>query len=344
MSDIVIHAAGLTKNFGSRRVLDRVDLSLRRGRVTAVLGPSGAGKSTLLRTIAGLERVDSGTVESGGLMLTDGEVRIPPERRNIGLVFQDFALFPHLTVLENVMFGLRSGSRAERRSRAMEMLDLVRLANRTGAYPHALSGGEQQRIALARALAPAPQTVLLDEAFSGLDVWLRAELRETALTAISAVDAATLMVTHDAQEAMYMADDLALMIDGRIVQSGSPSRVYSHPVSAQAAHLLGDINEWHGQVRGGQVATPFGSVKNSLENEGRDVVVLVRPADITITKNPLGRFEIQDVRLLGDYTAVSFRITESNSWTAQIRGAGDLRIGQPIDLYTEPARITVLLA
>lgn len=336
MTHTVMHISGLTKSRGVRCVLDAVSLELQPGRVTAILGPSGAGKSTLLRAIAGLEDCDAGTISVPGEILTDGRVLIRPEHRNIGMVFQDFSLFPHLSIIENVMFGLRAGPVALRKNRATEMLEQVQLGSRANDYPHMLSGGEQQRVALARALAPAPSIVLLDEAFSGLDKGLRAQLRAIALKAIAAQGAAALMVTHDAEEAMYMADTLALMIDGRIVQSGTPTELYLRPVSAAAAGLLGDVNSYDGLVKDGTFVTPFGEIDASEMAEG-PAQLLVRPEGVVITADPSAANTVKETHTLGANQALTIETPTSLRWT--VRAPIELAIpaGQMVRTSLNPA-------
>ncbi|HYE41952.1 MAG TPA: ABC transporter ATP-binding protein [Caulobacteraceae bacterium] len=269
-----IAVRSVTRRYGEKAAVADASLDLNPGRITCLLGPSGCGKSTLLRLIAGLERPDAGEVRSGEALLSGGSVFVPPERRDIGLVFQDYALFPHLTVEKNVAFGLRDLPARERRARALAQLERVHMAERAGAWPQQLSGGEQQRVALARALAREPSVVLLDEPFSGLDGRLKTEVREAALNALRGSGAAVLIVTHDAEEAMMMADDLVLMRHGRILQAGTPRECYLHPVSASAARLLGETVELPAVIRDGRAITAFGSVP--AEGEG-PATVMARP-------------------------------------------------------------------
>ncbi|MGZ8370686.1 MAG: ABC transporter ATP-binding protein, partial [Caulobacteraceae bacterium] len=226
---LVIEVREVRRVYGKTIAVDGASLTLNAGEITCLLGPSGCGKSTLLRLIAGLEPVDGGEIVSGGKPISGKGVHLAPEARGVGMVFQDYALFPHLTVLGNVEFGLRRAPAPERRNRAMAELERVRMAGRAGAWPQALSGGEQQRVALARALARSPKAMLLDEPFSGLDGRLKAEVRDTTLSALRSAGVATLLVTHDAEEAMMMGDTIALMRDGRILQSGSPRDCYLKP-------------------------------------------------------------------------------------------------------------------
>ena len=219
------------RRFGARAAVDGVSLDVRLGEVLCLVGPSGCGKSTTLRIAAGLERPDAGLVFVGGL-LVEGEGRhVPPEKRGVGLMFQDYALFPHLSVTGNVAFGLGHLPRAAREARALDELARVGLAKFANAYPHTLSGGEQQRVALARMLAREPKVVLMDEPFSGLDSEMRSELRAATLARLREAHAAVLIVTHDPAEAACLADRVAVMREGRIVRSGTPGMVYSDAAS-----------------------------------------------------------------------------------------------------------------
>jgi iron(III) transport system ATP-binding protein len=270
---------GATRRFGARLAVDGVNLDLHAGRITALLGPSGCGKSTLLRMIAGLEPMDEGTIHAEGRLLSDPARSTPPEARGVGLVFQDYTLFPHLSVADNVAFGLKDLPRAERRRTALEWLDTVHLADRADAWPHMLSGGEQQRVALVRALARRPHTVLLDEPFSGLDRHLKSEVRQTLMGALRAADAAVLMVTHDAEEALLMAHDLVLMDKGRILQIGAPDDAYLHPVSPAAARLLGEVELLPAEIRAGAATTAFGPLPAPDAPDG-PAWLMIRPGDV----------------------------------------------------------------
>ena len=229
------------RRFGDKAAVYDVSLALMPGQVTCLLGPSGCGKSTTLRIIAGVEHQDSGNVMVDGELICDGVRSVPTERRGIGLMFQDFALFPHLNVWKNVAFGL-TGAKAARRKRAVDLLARVGLADYADKMPSQLSGGEQQRVALARAIAPRPRVMLLDEPFSGLDDRLRDDVREATLDILRDDGTAVVMVTHDPEEAMKMADEIALMRAGRIVQRGTPYVMYNSPVDREAAAFFGDVN------------------------------------------------------------------------------------------------------
>ena len=237
--------------------VDKLSLSLAPGEITTLLGPSGAGKSTLLRLIAGMQAVHSGTIELAGHVLSTPHSHVPIERRKIGLIFQDFALFPHLTAAQNIQFGLHRLAPEKRRERADTWIQRLELTARGEAYPHQLSGGEQQRVALARALAPQPEAILLDEPFSGLDPSLRSEVRDTVLRAVRDANIPALMVTHDPVEALMHSDRLAIMSRGTLLQTGITDQVYRAPTSLTAMRALGPVQsltrahlpaDWRNQV------------------------------------------------------------------------------------------------
>ena len=248
---------GIGHAYGGACVLDDVGLALPGGEVTCLLGPSGCGKSTLLRIAAGVERQNRGTVRIGGRAVSDATRHVPPEGRSIGLMFQDFALFPHLTVAGNVGFGLGGRDRDRRTELLLARVGLARHADK---YPHQLSGGEQQRVALARALAPRPPILLMDEPFSSLDNRLRDGIRDQTLDILKEEGTAVLLVTHEPEEAMRMADRIVLMRDGRIVQQGAPYAIYNGPVDREAAMFFSDVNVVHGGGpgrRGRHAVRPF---------------------------------------------------------------------------------------
>ncbi len=283
-----LQVEGLMRSFGGRQVLDDVGFSIPAGQVTCLLGPSGCGKSTTLRIIAGVDMQDRGRILVDGALVCDTVFRVPPERRAIGLMFQDFALFPHLSVAENVAFGL-AGSKAEKRARVSELLDRVHLARHIDSMPHALSGGEQQRVALARALAPRPRILLMDEPFSGLDERLRDDIRDETLALLKEEGTAVLLVTHEPHEAMRMADEILLMRDGRIVQRGAPYNLYNAPVDRKAAAFFSDINVLTGRVQGALTPTPFGDFLTPGLADGTAVDIVIRPQHLKIDFDRAGR-------------------------------------------------------
>lgn len=272
---------GITRRFGGRAVVDDVSLTVRPGHVTCLLGPSGCGKSTTLRIIAGVERPDEGDIRIDGEVVAGPGVFVPPEQRHAGLMFQDFALFPHLSVADNVAFGL-TGTRTEKRLRVRELLEKVGLARYLDAFPHELSGGEQQRVALARALAPRPKIMLMDEPFSGLDNRLRDDIRDETLAILKDEGTAVLLVTHEPEEAMRMADEIALMREGRIVQRGAPYNIYNAPVDRQAAAFFSDINVIRGTVEGALTDTAFGQFLAPGRPDGAAVEIVIRPQHLKI--------------------------------------------------------------
>jgi iron(III) transport system ATP-binding protein len=278
----------ITRSYDGTFVVDGLSLTLATGQVTCLLGPSGCGKSTTLRIAAGVDRQSSGQVMIDGQVVSDDSGHIPPERRNIGLMFQDFALFPHLNVADNVGFGL-TGRRSGKVSRIAELLCKVGLSGFEDKYPHQLSGGEQQRVALARALAPKPQVLLMDEPFSGLDDRLRDDVRDATLEILKAENTTVLLVTHEPEEAMRMADQIALMRDGKIVQAGAPYNIYNAPVDRQAAAFFSDVNVIEGTVENALTQTPFGQFLTPGMVDGTQVEIIIRPQHLKLDFDRQGR-------------------------------------------------------
>ncbi|WP_246139431.1 ABC transporter ATP-binding protein [Phaeobacter marinintestinus] len=313
-------------SFDGRQVVDDVSLTISAGQVTCLLGPSGCGKSTTLRIIAGVEMQDSGEIWVDGKLVCDTIFRVPPERREIGLMFQDFALFPHLSVADNVAFGLRKGTRAEKRARVEALLERVDLMRHIDGYPHQLSGGEQQRVALARALAPRPRIMLMDEPFSGLDNRLRDGIRDETLSLLKDEDTAVLLVTHEPEEAMRMADEIALMRDGQIVQRGAPYNVYTRPADRAAVAFFSDINVLQSEVNGALAQTAFGQFLAPGFPDGTKVDIVFRPQHVKLDfdrngSGPLptpsdgvaARGVVERARFLGHESLVEFRMDHDGS-------------------------------
>jgi iron(III) transport system ATP-binding protein len=283
-----LRVSDLHKSYGDVVALRGVDLVVPTGSFTAVLGPSGSGKTTLLRVIAGFERADRGSVTLGGVVVEDDHHHEPPEGRRVGYVPQEGALFPHLSVEKNVGFGIRG--RADRRRRVDELLDMVGLSGLGPRYPHQLSGGQQQRVALARALAVRPQMILLDEPFAALDARLRASVRAEVLDVLHRAGTTSVFVTHDQDEALSMADQVAVLGDGRVRQVGTPRELYAHPVDPGVARFLGSANLIAGTFAGRSVHTALGElgldravVPRDVPEEGAPAVVLVRPEQLELT-------------------------------------------------------------
>jgi iron(III) transport system ATP-binding protein len=274
--------------FDGREVVRDVSFSVDAGDILCLLGPSGCGKSTVLRTIAGIERQTGGRVLADGEVLSDETRHLPPERRGIGLIFQDFALFPHLTVGQNVAFGV-TGSRSEVAERVNGLLERMDLAGYADKSPHMLSGGEQQRVALARAMAPHPRIMLMDEPFSGLDNRLRDGIRDETLQLLKEEGTAVILVTHEPEEAMRMGDQIALMRHGQIVQQGAPYNVYNAPCDRAAAAFFSDINVVTGTVRGALTTTPFGEFLAPGYADDSVVDIVFRPQHVKIDFDRGGR-------------------------------------------------------
>jgi len=263
---------------GGRVVLDDFTLTLRPGEIVCLLGESGSGKSTALRVAAGIQPVHSGTVRINGEIVSSSTGTLPPDRRGIGLMFQDFALFPHLTVLQNVLFGVKRLGRSAALAQATAALRRVGLADRAADYPHMLSGGQQQRLALARSVAPRPSVLLLDEPFSSLDARLRETVREETLAVLRETHVTSLIVTHDPEEAMVLGDRVALLRHGRIAQIGTASEIYRHPIDLNAARFFSPLSEIPSTVVSGRASTPLGSISAPGIAEGTPVTVAIRPA------------------------------------------------------------------
>jgi iron(III) transport system ATP-binding protein len=297
----------ISHSYGGRRVVHGVTLAVPPGELVCLLGPSGCGKTTTLRIAAGLERPDKGRVTLNCQLVSGDGIHLPPEARNVGFLFQDYALFPHLDVAANVAFGLDGLAKPARRERVMEMLRQVGMEAYAEAWPHQLSGGQQQRVALARALAPKPRLMLLDEPFSGLDKRLRDQVRDETLHVLKNSGVSTLMVTHDPEEAMFMADRIALMKDGRIEQMGPPEQLYLAPRTPFVASFFGEVNLISALVRDGQVATPFGPVPAPGLRDGQ-AELLIRPEALALHPDAAGAAEVLAARMLGRTSLVHLRV------------------------------------
>lgn len=300
---------GVTTSYdGDHPVVADASLTLAPGEVLSILGPSGCGKTTLLRSIAGLERPLRGTVTIGDRVVSDGKTWISPERRNLGMVFQDGALFPHLSVSDNVSFGL---PRAERRSdRITNLLDLVGLSGLGDRLPTSLSGGQQQRVALARALAPEPSVLLLDEPFSALDAVMRVQIRAEVARIIRDVGVTAVFVTHDQDEAFVMGDRVAVMRDGHVEQIGVPDELYRNPTNPWVAHFVGEANLVAGSATAGWADTVLGQIPVTQDVAGA-VDVLVRPEQIKLMPGADG--VIETVEYYGHDSRYDVRLADGSS-------------------------------
>lgn len=335
---------GLRHAYGDRVVVDGVSFELPLGEVHCLVGPSGCGKTTILRLISGLEAVQGGRISLGGEVVAEPGYGVPPEARRVGLMFQDFALFPHLRVLENVAFGLRGMDPRRRRQRAQELLAQVDMGGYADSYPHMLSGGEQQRVALARALAPGPRLMLLDEPFSSLDATLREHVREDTIALLRRAGTPVLLVTHDAEEAVRLADRIHVILEGRIVQSGTPAELYSRPISRFVAGFFGPLNRFKGWVVAGQVSTPLGPVEVSDLADGTAVDVLIRPEALGLLRDggaSTARFRIHRVRDLGTNRVLELQVPDGPILTVRMTGSTDFVAGDTVAVEIDPRQVYI---
>jgi len=282
----VLDLEGIEKYYGDTRVIQDLDLTVYDGELLTLLGPSGCGKTTTLRLIAGLERINGGVVRLRGEQVADIDHSRAPEERDVGVVFQEFALFPHETAAENIGFGLKDRPERDREDRVEELLELVGLTEHRDQYPEELSGGQQQRVALARSLAPEPSVLLLDEPFSNLDVDLRVEMRQEVRRILKEAGVTAISVTHDQEEAMSISDRIAVMRSGRVEQVGTPEEVFQQPESRFVASFLGHASFLAGHVEGDTVETGLGPIPRDRIHglagayDGSEIDVLVRPDDV----------------------------------------------------------------
>ena len=281
MALLDVHDLFLRYRGQARPAVDGVSFAVERGEIFALLGPSGSGKTSTLRMIAGFERPERGRIVLDGKVIEGEGVSVPPEKRNVGFVFQEFALFPHLTVLDNVMFGLHGLPRAERSARAMEILERAQLGEHAGRYPRQLSGGQQQRVALARAMAPRPHMILMDEPFGSLDPDLREDARRKIRAVFREHHMSSVFVTHDQTEALGFADRVGVVRDGRLEQAGTPEELYRSPRTRFVAAFIGGANILSGVGRGDCVMTPIGRIPVDREALG-DVTIAVRPEHLQL--------------------------------------------------------------
>lgn len=314
---VAVEFVDLTRSYGAVRALDGLTLRIQPGELVALLGPSGCGKTTALRILAGLDEADAGSVAIGGRDIS----RVPANKRDIGLVFQAYSLFPHLTVLDNVAFGLkmRGVGPRERAGRAAEMLELVGLAAQAGRYADELSGGQQQRVALARALAIRPRVLLLDEPLSALDAQVRGQLRDEIRRVQQEVGTTTLFVTHDQEEALAVADRVAVMNGGRLEQLAAPAELYTRPATPFVAEFVGLHNRLPATVVDGRVQL-WGHPVAALPGSAGAGSALVRPEAIRLTADPAGAATVQSVAFLGAVSRVTVALDDGSSVIAQVSG------------------------
>lgn len=314
MTTPVIQCKKVTKRFGAIIALDDISLDIDPGQIMAILGPSGCGKTTLLRTLAGFENIDQGEIYVQGTCVSSETVDVPPNHRQIGIVFQEYSLFPHLNVSQNIGFGLRDMSTASRNIRISEILDLMRLTDIENRYPHELSGGQQQRVALARTLAPNPITVLLDEPFSNVDATMRAQLRDEITQILRQNRVTTILVTHDREEAFSTADRIAVMQDGRIEQIDYPEKLFDSPSTRFVARMTGMANFIPGSITGcGTATTEIGelSCRSGPDHSG-EIDLLVRATDLDISINTESDVIISAINFRGEDVRVTVQTKSGN--------------------------------
>jgi iron(III) transport system ATP-binding protein len=337
---------GVSQIYGSLRALDAVSLAIKPGELICLLGPSGCGKTTLLRVAAGVESPTEGRVLLDGREVTGPKLFLPPEERGIGLMFQDYALFPHLSIIENVKFGLRDLSARDAEIAAKRALSRVGLEHYAADYPHVLSGGEQQRVALARSIAPRPGVLLMDEPFSNLDRRMRDEIRDETVAILSETGATTILVTHDPEEAMKIADRIVLMRAGRIVQEGTAEAIYRRPADILAARFFCDFNEVEGVSQGGRVETPIGFFPAPELPDGTNAVICIRPQGVRLTAEGFclpGR--LLSRRFLGEVDLVQVAVQGlENPLQARVRGALPAQPGEDVGVDIDPGEVLVFAA
>ncbi len=332
MSEDALVLDGVSKRYGAVDAARDVSLSIAPGELLTLIGPSGCGKSTTLRLVAGLDRPDTGAIRIDGETVADRRTWRPPERRRVGLVFQDHALFPHLSVARNVAFGIARLPRSERRERVGEVLELVRLGHLAGRYPHELSGGEQQRVALARALAPRPAVVLLDEPFSSLDETLRAQVRADTVAALRETKTTAMLVTHDQTEALSTGDRVVVMCGGVIEQADSPQRVFESPATRFVASFMGDADFLPAHVHHALLTCEIGVVSTvpGWADAQVDVDVVLRPHEVALAPDPDSAARVVAVEYHGAFVLHTVRLGSGRTLRSWQTHAVRYPVGTPV--------------
>ena len=336
---MILNVADLYLSFGRTAVLQGFGFDLEAGEIACLLGHSGCGKTTALRAVAGFEQPERGRIALQGRTLSDGRLFVPPHLRRIGMVFQDYALFPHLNVADNIAFGLSGHSAEARKARVAELLSLIGLPDYGGHYPHQLSGGQQQRVALARALAPKPELVLLDEPFSNLDADLRTRLSKEVRSLLKQEKTSALLVTHDQQEAFAMADKIGIMADGRLQQWDTPYNLYHNPATPAIAGFIGQGVLLRGQMSGSHCVRlalgEFCGVVPHHCQSCREVDVLLRPDDVVHDDNSPVSAEVLDKDFKGSYFIYTLKLDSGETVLAHVPSHHNHPIGSRIGIRLE---------
>lgn len=328
------------KSFGGPPVVEGLSFEVAQKEVFAILGPSGCGKTTTLRLVAGFERPDSGEIRLGANPVATSTRWVPPEKRGVGIVFQDYALFPHLTVAQNVAFGLRSFPEAQRDKIVKTMLEMVGIGQHARRYPHELSGGQQQRVALARSLAPCPVVLLLDEPFSNLDADMRTQMRREVQRILKEAETTTILVTHDQEEAFILADRVALLNQGRLEQVGTPEEIYHHPASQFVASFVGEADMLEGNLADSVVTTEVGRFPyDGPIPSGTPVFIMLRPDDVELAAEPQGESVIADRQFRGSENLYTVCLPSGRMLHSSQPSTVIFRLGQPVRVHAAPDHV-----
>ena len=325
--NLIIRARDVAKAYGDEAVLTNFNIDIWKGGIFGILGMSGSGKTTALRLIAGFDRPDAGRIEMANKVLVDDNLWVPPEERNIGMVFQDYALFPHLTVEKNVSFGLTKEE--IKNGRIEEVLDLCSLKRYRDKFPQEVSGGQQQRVALARALAPNPEIVLLDEPFTSLDANMARDLREEVVSLLRTTETTAVLVTHDQEEALSVCDIVSVLEEGEIIQSATPQEIYLNPVSKNVANSVGDPNILKGISKDGRVSTKLGTFVCAFDG---DLNVSIRPECILLNLDSKGEYKVRECIFYGHDQIVTFENVDGEIFRSRMGPTTIYKSGDKINI------------
>lgn len=333
----------VSKVFAETKAVSQLTVEIAKGEFFSLLGPSGCGKTTTLRLIAGLERPDKGVITIGDTVVASPDTWVPPEKRGIGIVFQDYALFPHMTVAQNVAFGLKGCGKEQAKERVEELLALTGLAGLGSRYPHELSGGQRQRVALARSLAPRPRVILLDEPFSNLDADLREELRGETKRILKEQGATTILVTHDQEEAFSLSDRIGVLRGGALEQMGSLMEIYHRPQTKFVADFVGKADFIEGVVQGGAIHSALGSLPldDGLNLERRHVHLMIRPDDVEMALDAEGQAVIAEARFLGASVMYQLQLAEGARVHALKPSAELIPVGSRVRVKLDASHIVI---